>query len=114
MPEESTGGSDMSGVIAAINALTSVIENTQIPLLIAMEDHLAVMRAASGGGGYATTLMQEYMNRNDLDNNGSIYGVDFIITDPPAMLKGLEITILENAEGDLPEWTEDQYFESLE
>jgi len=36
-----------------------------------------------------TPLVSEYHGNEDLDGNGLIYGVDFVLSDPPPMLQGI-------------------------
>ena len=45
----------------------------------------------SGGGGtpIVAPLVAEYHGNEDLDGNGLIYGVDFVLSDPPPMLQGI-------------------------
>jgi hypothetical protein len=41
-----------------------------------------------------TKLLQEYLNHEDIDGNGKIYGIDFIFKDPIPSLTGIRHQIL--------------------
>ena len=68
-------------------------------------------RGKSAPVGYAAILSQEFIQQEDFDGNGKIYGKDFKLKDPPPILKSLE----QNSAWKDPdtEWTLDEYKDSL-
>jgi hypothetical protein len=40
---------------------------------------------------HASALISEYLSNEDLDGNGLVYGYDFYISDPPLMIKNMNI-----------------------
>jgi len=68
-------------------------------------------RGKSAPVGYAAVLSQEFIQQEDFDGNGKIYGKDFKLKDPPPILKSLE----QNPGWKDPdtEWTLDEYKDSL-
>jgi hypothetical protein len=51
--------------------------------------HEAPDPSSAPGAASPSTLIQEYMSREDKDSNSAIFGVDFTIIDPPPMLAGI-------------------------
>lgn len=41
-----------------------------------------------------TKLMSEYLNNEDIDGNGLIYGKDFVVDDPPPVIFAVNSSIL--------------------
>ena len=43
----------------------------------------------------ADTMVQEYLHEKDLDGNGEIYGFDFVVANPPPILKTITRNVLD-------------------
>ena len=92
MPDTgSTGGNaDIVSAIADLQASNTAEHEERLTVLKEIRDLLS-----GGGAPWPTKLLMEYSAKDDIDKDGKIFGHDFLFSDPPPMLEGIQNQLLE-------------------